>query len=85
MLVYGKCECFVMQMLYVCVLCVSCGSSQYCVLHDLQFVHAGRDCTRQPCVRGILQSLSHDCIIIGSHECLLLFTPSCCCDGFYYV
>ena len=28
-------ECFVMQMLYVCVLCVSSGSSQCCVLHDL--------------------------------------------------
>ena len=25
---YGECECFVMQMLYVCVLCASCGSSQ---------------------------------------------------------
>ena len=37
MLVYGECECFVMQMLYVCVLCASCGSSQCCVLHDLQF------------------------------------------------
>ena len=36
----GKCECFVMQMLYVCVLCASCGSSQCCVLHDLQFVNA---------------------------------------------
>ena len=35
MLVYGKCECFVMQMLYVCILCASCGSSQCCVLHDL--------------------------------------------------
>ena len=30
MLVYGECECFVMQM-YVCVLCASCGSSQ-CLL-----------------------------------------------------
>ena len=30
MLVYGKYECFVMQMLYVCVLCASCGSSQFC-------------------------------------------------------
>ena len=39
MLVYGKCECLVMQMLYVCVLCASCGSSQCCVLHDLQFVN----------------------------------------------
>ena len=37
---YGKCECFVMQMLYVCVLCESCGSSQCCVLHDLQLVNA---------------------------------------------
>ena len=27
---------------YVCVLCASCGSSQCCVLHDLQFVNAGR-------------------------------------------
>ena len=27
MLVYVKYECFVMQMLYVCVLCTSCGSS----------------------------------------------------------
>ena len=26
MLVYGKNECFGMQMLYVCVLCTSCGS-----------------------------------------------------------
>ena len=27
MLKYGKCECFLMQMLYVCVLCASSGSS----------------------------------------------------------
>ena len=38
MLVYGKCECFVMQMLYVCVLCASCDSSQCCDWHDLQFI-----------------------------------------------
>ena len=44
MLVYGKYECFVMQLLYVCVLCASCGSSQCCILHDLQFVNAGRRC-----------------------------------------
>ena len=35
------CKCFVMQMLYVCVLCTPCGSSQGHVLHDLQFVNAG--------------------------------------------
>ena len=32
-----------MQMLYIYVLCASCGSSQCCILHDLQFVNAGRD------------------------------------------
>ena len=69
-------KCFVMQMLYVCVLCTSCGSSQCGVLHDLQFVNAGRGCNRRPYRRGILQSRSHNCFI-GSHECLLLFTPSC--------
>ena len=35
MLVYGKCECFVMQMLYVCVLCASCCSSQCCMTCSL--------------------------------------------------
>ena len=39
---YGKCECLVMKMLYVCVLCASCGSSQCCVLNDFQFVNAGQ-------------------------------------------
>ena len=53
-----ECECFVMQMLYVCVLCASCGSSQCCVLHVLQFVNAGRGCNRRPYRRGILQSRS---------------------------
>ena len=48
MLVYGKCECFVMQMLYVCFLYASCGSSQSCILHDLQSVNAGRGCKRRP-------------------------------------
>ena len=37
---------FSMQMLYVCVLCVSCGSFQCCVLHDLPFVNAGGGCKR---------------------------------------
>ena len=82
--VWGVCECFVMQMLYVCVLCASCGSSQCCVLHDLQFVNAGRGCNRRPYRRGKLQNRSHNCFI-GSHECLLLFTPSCCGECFYDV
>ena len=41
-IVYVKCECFVMQTLCVCVLCAFCGSSQCCIMHDLQFVNAGR-------------------------------------------
>ena len=38
----GKYECYVMQMLYVCVLCTSCGSFQCCILHNLQFVEEER-------------------------------------------
>ena len=45
MLVCGNGECFIMHM-YVCVLYASCGSYQCCVLHDLQFVKAGRRCKR---------------------------------------
>ena len=45
-----------------------------CVLHDLQFVKAGRGCNRRPYRRGILQSRSHNCFI-GNHECLILFYP----------
>ena len=73
---YRKYECLVMQMLYVCVLCASRGSSQCCILHDLQFVNAGRGSKRRSYGRGIFQNRSHDCLI-GRHECLLLFTPSC--------
>ena len=66
MLVYGECECFVMQMLYVsscrclyvCVLCASCGSSQCCVLHDLQFVNAIGDHTEEAYSRaGLITAL----------------------------
>ena len=35
MLVYGECECFVMQMLHVCVLCASCGNSAFCMTCSL--------------------------------------------------
>ena len=63
MVLYGKCECFAIQMFYVCVLCASCGSFQYCVLHDLQFVNAGRGCKKRPYGRVILQGMSHDCLV----------------------
>ena len=39
MLVYGKCECFVMQMLYVCVLRASCGSSHVVIHFPLEWMH----------------------------------------------
>ena len=48
MLVYGKYECFVMHVVYVCDLCAPCGSSQCCILHDLQFVNAGRGYKMRP-------------------------------------
>ena len=80
--VWGVCMFCHADVVYVCVLCASCGSSQCCVLHDLQFVNVGRGCNRRPYRRGILQSRSHRCFI-GCHECLLLFTPSCCSECFY--
>ena len=57
---------------------------QFSILHDLQYVDAGRGCKRLPYGRGILQSRSHDCLI-GSQECLLLFTPSCYWECFYHL
>ena len=39
-----------------CCMFASCGSSQCCSLHDLQFVHAGRECKRRPYGRSILRS-----------------------------
>ena len=45
------------------------------ILHDL----LGRGCKRRPYGRDILQGRSHDCLI-GNNGCLLLFTPSCCCE-----
>ena len=66
----------VMQMLYGCVLCSSW------VLHNLQFVNAGQGCKSRP--YGILKSRSYDCLLVN-HACLLLFTPSCCGECFYYM
>ena len=51
MLVYGKYDCIIVQMLYVCVLCASCGRYKCCILHDLKFVNSGQD------ARGILHCL----------------------------
>ena len=45
----------------VCVLCASCGSSQCCDLHDLQFVNAGRGCNRRPYRRFVDRPRRSDC------------------------
>ena len=62
--------------MFVCILW------QFSMLHDLQFVNAGRGFKRRPYRRGILQSRSPNCFI-GSHECFVLFTPSCCSECIY--
>ena len=61
MLVSGKCECFIMQMVYVCILSASSGSSLCCVVHAFQFLNTGGGCQRKLYGRGILQSRSYDC------------------------
>ena len=79
-----SCRCSCMGRVFrhadVVCLCLVCILWQFssCVLHDMQFVNAGRGCNRRPYRRGILQSRSHNC-----HECLLVFTPSCCSECFY--
>ena len=70
MLVYGECECFVMQMFYVCVLCASCGSSQCCVLHDLHFV---RKTVEETVWRDVLTT------ICRSEDLTVPPLVGCCC------
>ena len=59
MLVYGMCECFVMQMLYFCVLCASVAvlNAALCMTW-LQFLLMLREDGRD-----IMQSQSHDCLV----------------------
>ena len=47
-----------------------------------RFLMLVEDAKRRPYRIGILQSPSHHCFV-GSHECLLLLTPSCCSECFY--
>ena len=69
MLVYGKNECLVMQMLLFvsCVHTVAVLNAAFCMTCSLLML--------VEYARGILHNQSHDC--------LLLFTPSCCCECFY--
>ena len=79
MLVYGECECFVMQM-YVCVHTMAVFNAAFCMTCSLLMLV--EDAIGDHTKKGILQSRSHNGFI-GSHECLLLFTPSCCSECFY--
>ena len=71
----SSCRC----MFVSCVHPVAVLSAVFCMTCSL-LMHRG--CKRRPYGRGILQSWSHNCLV-GSHECLLLFTPSCCSECFY--
>ena len=73
---YGKCECCVMHMLYVCVLWhpVAVLNAEFCMTCSLLMLVE----ERRPYRRGILQIC-----LVGSHECLLMFTPPCCSECFY--
>ena len=68
----SSCSCY----MYVsCVHPVAVLNAAFCMTYSL--LDAGRGCKRRPYGRGIHQSRSHDCLV-GSHECLLLFTTSSC-------
>ena len=81
MFVYGKCECFIIEMLYVGVLCASHSSTHasFCMTcHLIMLIEDARgDHMEEAYTRA-----GHDCLV-GSHECLLLFTPSCCSECLY--
>ena len=73
MLVYGKNECFVMQMFVSCVHPVAVLNAEFCMTCSLLMLveDARRDHMEKAYSRAGL-----DCFI-GSHECLLLFSASC--------
>ena len=61
---------FVMQMLYICVLCASCGRTQCCILHDLRLLMLVEDArgdhmeglqTTQPTSGGAVTVVSSCC------------------------
>ena len=76
-----------------CMGSVSVSSCRWCVfvscVHPVAVLNAAfcMSCSLLMLVEdagGILQSRSQDCLI-DSHECLLLFTPSCCYECFYHL
>ena len=72
MLLYGKYECFVMHVLYVCVHLVAVLNAAFCMTCSLimlvgdargDHMEEATIWKRRPYGRGTLQSLSHDCFI----------------------
>ena len=82
MLVYGKCECFVMQMLYVCVHPVAVLNAAFGMTCSLLMLV--EDARGDHMEEAYSSTRSHN-YLIGAHECLLLFTPSCCSECFIYI
>ena len=83
MFVYGKYECFIMRMFVSCVHPVAVLNVEFCLTCSLlMLVEDSRGDHMEEA--STLQSWSHGCLI-GSHECLLLFTPSCCGEYFYHL
>ena len=84
---YGKCDCFLVQMMYVCVLCSSCGSSQCCILYFLKIVNAIQECKTRSYGRGILHSLYHGCLIVSAPSVYhtLLFIYRGLRECFFYI
>ena len=77
---YGKCDCFVIQMLYVysCVHLVAVLNSAFCM--NCRLLILVQD------ARGDhMEEAYYRASLIGSHECLLRFTPPCCGECFYYL
>ena len=55
-------------------------NAEFCM--TLPFVNVDQGCKRRPYGRNILQFRYHDGLV-GSPECLLLFTPSCWGECYY--
>ena len=70
-----------MHMLYVCVLCVSCDSSQFCMTCSLLMLveDARGDPMEEAYSRAGLMTALYVAMSV------LLFTPSCCCECFYHL
>ena len=79
MRLYGKYECFVMQMLYVCVLClVAVLNAAFCMTFSLLMLV-------EDAIGDHMEEAYSRAGLIGSHACLILFNPSCCCVCFYHL